>query len=173
MIDARFRPLPKWPEPRPLQMRTSQFKSTYAKTLNVLEYELGKLDARNIVIEAGFALADIRNDGWPRGKVRPTHPGIILYFDGADGTMRFPCGTYSDFDSNMHAIALTLANLRAIDRYGVTMGHEQYQGFKQLAAPMPMPVHVNAGSGGAHSFGAKRHRLFADSAFSRRLRRGF
>jgi hypothetical protein len=144
MIDARFRALPKWQEKRGLQFRHPQFKSAYSKTLDKLEYELAKLDAKNIVIEAGFSMADIRNDGWPRGKSRPAHPGVILYFTGKDGAMRFPCGTYSLFEANMHAIALTLENLRAIDRYGVTMGHEQYVGFKQIAAPAPVEISAEA-----------------------------
>jgi hypothetical protein len=144
MIDARFRPLPHWPEKRKLRFMPSQFKSPYNKTLDKLEYELGKLNARNIVIEAGFAMADIRNDGWPRGKSKPSHPGVILYFTGSDGAMRFPSGTYNAFEANMHAIALTLENLRAIDRYGVTLGHEQYLGFKQIAAPPPVEVSAEA-----------------------------
>jgi hypothetical protein len=139
MIDARFRPLPKWTETRPLRLSRSPFKKTYAKALDLLEFELGKLQARNIVIEAGFALPDIRNDGWPRSGAKPSHPGVILYFDGKNGAMRFPCGTYQSFENNLYAIALTLENLRAIDRYGVTMGHEQYQGFRQLAAPELSP----------------------------------
>lgn len=144
MIDARFRPLPHWPEKRKLRYMPSQFKSPYNKTLDKLEYELSKLSAKNIVIEAGFAMADIRNDGWPRGKSRPTHPGVILYFTSPDGAMRFPAGTYAAFEANMHAIALTLENLRAIDRYGVTLGHEQYTGFKQIAAPPPVEMSAEA-----------------------------
>ena len=46
--------------------------------------------------------------------------------------MEFPCGTYERFEHNMRAIALTLENLRAIDRYGVTLGHQQYKGFLAL-----------------------------------------
>jgi hypothetical protein len=144
MIDARFRPLPKWPEKRKLRFLQSSFKSPYNNTLDKLEYELDKLKAKNIVIEAGFAMADIRNDGWPRGKSKPSHPGVILYFTGAEGAMRFPSGTYQSFESNMHAIALTLENLRAIDRYGVTLGHQQYLGFKQIAAPPPVEVSAEA-----------------------------
>lgn len=38
-------------------------------------------------------------------------------------------------EDNLHAIALTLENLRAVDRYGVTLRHQQYLGFAALPAP--------------------------------------
>lgn len=132
MLDARVRPLAKWKEKIPLEYRKPQFRSTYTKTLDALEYELNKLEAHDILIEAGYNLQQIRNDGWPRGGTSPSHPGVILYFKSKDGPLRFPCGTYSTFEANLHAIALTLENLRAIDRYGVTLGHQQYLGFKEL-----------------------------------------
>jgi hypothetical protein len=143
MLDARFRPLPKWMRKPALAYTRSPFKTAYNRTLDKLESELNKLDARDIFIEAGFALDQIRNDGWPRGGMRPSHPGVVLYFTGPDGAMVFPCGTYGRFEENMHAIALTLENLRAIDRYGVTLGHQQYLGFAAIAAP-PAQMSVEA-----------------------------
>lgn len=132
MLDARFRPLPKWTRKPGLEYRRSQFKTQYNKTLDLLEYELGKLNAKNVIIEAGFRLNQIRNDGWPYGGQKPEHPGVVLYFKNGEGDMQFPCGTYQKFENNIYAIALTLENLRAIDRYGVTLGHEQYRGFMAL-----------------------------------------
>jgi hypothetical protein len=132
MLDARFRPLPKWTRKPGLGGESSPFKTAYNRTLDKLEYELGKLCATDILIEAGFSLEALRNDGWPRGGTTPSHPGVVLYFKSPDGAMEFPCGTYTRFESNMHAIALTLENLRAIDRYGVTLGHQQYIGFASL-----------------------------------------
>lgn len=132
MLDARVRPMTKWKEPTPLEFRNSQFRASYTKTLDALEYELDKLEAYDIFIEAGYSLQQLRNDGWPRGGQKPSHPGVVLYFKSKDGPLRFPCGTYNTFESNLHAIALTLGNLRAIDRYGVTLGHQQYLGFKAL-----------------------------------------
>lgn len=86
-------------------------------------------------IEAGFAQHQIRNDGWPKGGNAPAHPGVVLYFTTKDGALSFPCGTYDSMAANLQAIALTLENLRAIDRYGATLGHEQYRGFAALPAP--------------------------------------
>jgi hypothetical protein len=141
MLDARFRPLPKWTRKPALQMEGPRFRSAYSKILDLLEYELEKLNARDILIEAGFELHALRNDGWPRSGIRPLHPGVVLYFSTRDGAMEFPCGTYHKFEANLQAIALTLENLRAIDRYGVTLGHEQYRGFLAIeAAPKQMTV---------------------------------
>jgi hypothetical protein len=141
MLDARFRPLPKWTRKPGLQMERPRFRTRYVEVLNALEHELGKLNARDILIEAGFPLNTIRNDGWPRGGSQPHHPGVVLYFTTRDGAMEFPCGTYQNFEANLYAIALTLENLRAIDRYGVTLGHEQYRGFLAIeAAPDQMTV---------------------------------
>lgn len=67
MIDARFRPLPKWNRKPDLRWRQAQFKTPYNRTLDLLESELRHLKAKNIVIEAGYRLDQIRNDGWPRG----------------------------------------------------------------------------------------------------------
>jgi hypothetical protein len=141
MIDIRFRPLPKWTRKPDSKWRQSQFKTAYNKTLDLLEHELRHLKARNIVIEAGYRLDQIRNDGWPRGGTSPSHPGVILYFDGVDGALCFPCGTYSRIEHNIHAIALTLENLRAVDRYGVTLAHQQYLGFAALP-PAPQQITV-------------------------------
>lgn len=135
MIDMRFRPMGKWPEKTPLGDERSKFKLAYNRILDKLEYETGKLNATDIFLEAGLHLGQIRNDGWPHSASNPIHAGVILYFKSKDGDLRFPCGTYDKWTDNLYAIALTLENLRAIDRYGVTLGHQQYLGFKSLAAP--------------------------------------
>lgn len=135
MLDVRFRPLEKWTEPRKLGGVNGQFRTSLMGSFDKLEIELKKLLAKDIYIEAGFKLTDIRNDGWPRGGVRPSHPGVILYFKKGDDPLRFASGTYKTWQQNIHAIALTLESLRAIDRYGATSGHEQYLGFKALPAP--------------------------------------
>lgn len=135
MIDLRFRPLEKTDWIGELAGQRSAFKMKFAATLDLLEFELRKLQAGNIIVEAGFTLQGLRNDGWPHSGAHPAHPGIVLYFDSPEGPLRFPCGTYKSWQANLHAIALTLENLRAIDRYGVTLMHQQYAGFKMLTAP--------------------------------------
>lgn len=133
MLDVRFRPMedPKKHRSR----RSAAFRSTWVKTLNLIEYEIGRLQAREVVIEAGYRSDQIRNDGWPYSKACPTHPAARLSFTTRGKPMAFPCDTYDNIDDNLRAIALTLESLRAIDRYGVTQDAEQYKGWTALPAP--------------------------------------
>lgn len=149
MIDLRFVPLTKWPGEPSKGRKNAPFRSSYTKTLDLLESELKKLNAREIVVEAFYRHAQIRNDGWPRANERPQHPGVILSFKKQDGErfqkdgkwfinltpVSFPCDTYYHIEHNIHAIALSLAALRAVDRYGVTKRGEQYAGWKRIEAP--------------------------------------
>lgn len=141
MIDLRFVPLelksfPGGAREAGKRRASTVFSSTYSRTLDRLEYELDRLGARDIVVQAGFNRADLRNDGWPASKSRPAHPAIVVSFRASTGQeYSFPCDTFTSWEHNLHAIAFTLEALRAVNRYGVTRGHEQYKGFAQLAAP--------------------------------------
>lgn len=135
-MDITFRPLPNWPFPPTKARGASRFKSTYGKTLLLLDAELRHLRAKEVVIQAGFHERDIRLDGLPRSDARnPIHPGVILTFQSKHGPISFPCDTYSSWEDNLRAIALSLENLRAVDRYGVTKRAEQYRGWQALPAP--------------------------------------
>ena len=46
MLNAQFRPLDKWPGERTRFRKDAQFRASYPKTLDLLEYELAKLSAR-------------------------------------------------------------------------------------------------------------------------------
>lgn len=140
MIDVRFVPLDLAAFPggaRKMRRASTVFSSAYTRTLDRLETELGKLRAVDVTIQAGYARQDIRNDGWPRSSAKPVHPAVVLSFRSRDANQEysFPCDTFSTFEHNLHAIAFTLEALRAVNRYGVTRGHEQYKGFAQIEAP--------------------------------------
>jgi hypothetical protein len=142
VIDARFRPLA---APPYKNRKRSTFKASWNDTLDKLEKELTNLGARDVNIQAGFQIHEIRNDGWPRGGRRPSHPAVVLSFLDRKGTpLSFPCDTYDDHEDNIRAIALSLEALRAVNRYGVTKGHEQYQGFAQLPAADPSQQRTEA-----------------------------
>lgn len=132
MIDLRFRPLE---APKPKARKRAPFKAGYKRTLDDLERELKHLQARNIVIEAGFDLNSIRNDGWPYSNAKPNHPAVAVSATTKHGPVRWPCDTYDDWQDNLRAISLALEALRAVDRYGVTQGGEQYRGWAALPAP--------------------------------------
>ncbi len=136
MIDLRFRPLAKPPY---RSRKASSFKAKWGDTLDKLEKELRYLGARDIIVQAGFELQEIRNDGWPRGGARAVHPAVVISFrDNAGNPLSFPCDTYDNYEDNMRAIALSLEALRAVNRYGVTKGHEQYKGFTALPPGDPI-----------------------------------
>jgi hypothetical protein len=137
MIDARFVSVQEWPGQRtPRNKRkNSPFRAPYIDTLDLLEYELSLLKARDIVFQSGFRRESLRNDGWPYSNAIPDDPGIIVSFRSNKGELSFPCDTYDDWQANMRAIGLALEALRAVDRYGVTRQAEQYKGWAQLPPP--------------------------------------
>lgn len=67
---------------------------------------------------------------------------MILSFESKVGFLSYPCDTYTDWQANVRAIALALAALRAVDRYGVTRRAEQYKGWARLEAPKPPATDV-------------------------------
>jgi hypothetical protein len=144
LIDARFVPIQQWPgeKRKDWQRKFAQFRSTYAQSLDLLERELNHLKAKNIAIEAYFDRSKIRNDGWPFSGAAPAEPGVIISFTGKSGELSFPCDTYQNWQHNLHAIALALEALRAVDRYGVTQRAEQYKGWAKLppAPEVMLPV---------------------------------
>lgn len=134
MLDATFRPLGEWPgQPTASYARQgSRFRSTYKQTLDLLESELGAIDAKDVVIQIALSSRDIRNDGWPRSGARPGQPGVVLSFVRGKEALQFACDTFDDWEANLRAIGKTLEALRAVDRYGATKGGEQYRGWAQL-----------------------------------------
>jgi hypothetical protein len=141
MIDARFRPLPEWPhKSTPSYNRGSLGgKQTFTALIDRLETELNALSATDIVIATSHRPEDIRNDGWPRSQARkPSHPGVILYFTAKRiGPLSFACDAYTEWQDNLRDIAITLEDLRALERRKSVKGGEQYKGWLQLPAAPP------------------------------------
>lgn len=165
MLNAVFRPVEKWPaEPTPdWRRRQSPFRAKYAATLDLLESELGHLKAKDVVIQAYFDLREIRNDGWPRSSARPSKPGVIVSFESGKDSYSYPCDRFRDWEDNLRAIALSLKALRDVNRYGVTQGHEQYQGFKRLPSAASSPTDHKAT---AYAFMARHSGMAYDSVRS-------
>jgi hypothetical protein len=129
MIEAIFRPLA---APGYKSRKSATFRVSYSARLDLLENELRAIRAQDIVIQAGFAMEQIRNDGWPRSSARPTHPAVVLTFRTKRGIVSMPCDTYKNMEDNIYAIAKSLEALRSVDRYGVTQNGEQYRGWTAL-----------------------------------------
>lgn len=141
-MEARFRPIGSWPgASTPDAKRGSRwsFRASWSDTLSLLEYELGKLNARDVVIQVALEDRHIRLDGWPRGDApNPSHPGVVIAFGSKHGPLQYATDAYEWWQHNVRAIALGLEALRKVDRYGITRRGEQYTGWKQLGAGMPM-----------------------------------
>jgi hypothetical protein len=131
-MNARFVPVEVWPGEKRRGRKHSPFAGTWSNTLKTLERELMHLRARAVVIQGYFREQDIRLDGWPRAGAAPTEPGVVLTFETPNGPLSFPCDTYLRWEHNLRAIALALAALRAVERYGVTRRQEQYRGWAKL-----------------------------------------
>lgn len=144
MMNVRFvsLDLKDFPSPRrPDDRKRSQFKASWAKTLELLEYELMCQAASGIVIQVGVRPDQIRQDGWPYSNAGVSHPAVILSFrDGENRPLSFPCDRFDRYEDNLRGIALSLEALRAVDRFGVTKRGEQYSGFKQIEGPKPWTV---------------------------------
>lgn len=135
MIDARFKSIKSWPKkPTPATERRNRFRSSWQQTLDLIEAELSKLKAGDIVIEAYFRPEDIRNDGWPRSNARPSHPGVVLKFATKKGQMEFACDKFKDYQQNLRAIGMGLEKLRMVEDYGIVTEAEQYTGWLKLPA---------------------------------------
>lgn len=135
-LQARFVPLGPV-SGRSAGRRRATFRIGYSDRLSLLESELAKLGAKEIVIQAQFEAKDIRNDGWPRSSARPKGPAVVLSFQSKHGPLSYPCDSYDAWEDNLYAIALALEALRAVDRYGVTKRAEQYKGWAQLPPAKP------------------------------------
>lgn len=135
-LDLRFHPLTEWPaKPTAAAQRKSRasFRAGWNDTLVLLEDELDKLRATDVVVSAALAPSDIRIDGWPRANAAaPRHPGVILSFASTHGPLRYLTDRYEFWQHNLRAIALGLGALRAVDRYGITERGEQYVGWKAI-----------------------------------------
>lgn len=129
-----------WPahQPRKLshQRRRAAFKVSLGHARDELLDELRLLGARDVIITSNVAT---RRDGLPYADARePSDPGVAVYFErpfkgGKAQQYVFACDTFDLFLHNLRAVGMTVAALRAIQRYGATEMLEQaFTGFAAL-----------------------------------------
>ena len=56
----------------------------------------------------------------------------MLAFESDYGPLQYATDTFTSWQDNLRAIALSLEALRAVNRYGVSRHGEQYRGWRQL-----------------------------------------
>lgn len=140
---ATWRPLPAWPYPQRAQQpdlfRTSRSALSWDRVLQELEWELERHGADDVLIGAVVEPRHIGISGILKaeGRGRERHPGAEVSFDAHGRRLVFHTDAYDSLQSNLRAITLGLAALRAVDRYGITSSSEQYAGFAQLTAGGP------------------------------------
>lgn len=133
-----LRPIENWPGEmtRPYDRYPSRFRASASQTQKLLRAELEAIDARNIVLQIDVEERDLRIDGGLRANARPKSPAVIVSFEmrqkGQIIALRYAMDTHPTYDENLRAIALTLQALRAVERYGVAKGGEQYTGWLKL-----------------------------------------
>jgi|ERR1051325_1589088 hypothetical protein len=82
MTVAQFRTITAWPEARTANQKRSPFRATYGRTLDLLQDELDRINAKEVIIESFHQPRDVRLDGFLRADARePAYPGIILSFE--------------------------------------------------------------------------------------------
>jgi len=111
--------------------RGSRFDTTFAVARDELFKEIKRLGGNGIVISTNV---ELRNDGLPyAGRRQPHDPGVAVYFTRKGQQQCFPCDRWDKIEDNMHAICLTIAALRGIERWGSgKMMEATFTGFKAL-----------------------------------------
>lgn len=132
------RPIENWPGQMtsPLRRGRSRFRASAADTQKLLKRELEFINAHKVVIQIDIDERDLKLDGELRANARPKSPAVIVAFQMRHKSewvsLRYAMDAYETYDENLRAIALTLQALRAVERYGVAKGGEQYTGWKKL-----------------------------------------
>ena len=122
-----------WPTgwPRNPRRSYSNFKTSKADAKKGLIRELGLLGARDIVITSDVAR---RKDGLERlDRREPLDIGVAVWFTLRGEERCIPCDKWSTLADNLHAIELTVAALRGLERWGAKeMVNAAFLGFAAL-----------------------------------------
>lgn len=151
-------PLREWPGTLTPEgkRQSANFRSSYtagsyqrnrtplSTTLTDLKRELKAVNAKEVVMLIALESGQFRNDGRPRASALPDHPGIVLSFVTKIGQQSYPCDTFTRWQDNLRAIALSLESLRKVDRYGVTTNGQQYRGFLAIEGGIAMPSAITS-----------------------------
>lgn len=125
-----------WPAlyPRTASPESSKFKVTFTKALMNLRDELRRMGVEQPIISTNIPL---RNDGLPYATyAQPKDTGVAVYFVyfGKDSVLA--CDKWATVAENLHALSLSIAAMRGLDRWGVSEILERvFTGFAALPAP--------------------------------------
>lgn len=125
-----------WPDGRqrtlPQHRRHAPFKTPFSRARSNLIREIKLLGGSTMIFSSDIPR---RQDGLPYADLKPKSgdPGIACYFTRKGKQLCFACDCYLTVDDNIHAIALTVAALRGIARWGTgDMMEAAFRGFAAL-----------------------------------------
>lgn len=124
-----------WPEGRArvasYRRIDSKFKPNFVQCRDELIREVQRLGGKKIILSTNIPL---RQDGLPYANTRePEDPGVAVYFEYKGKPMCFACDQYRKVRENIRGIGLTIAAIRAIERYGSSdMMERAFRGFTAI-----------------------------------------
>jgi len=129
-----------WPETQPrtraVDRRHAKFKTSFANAREQAIREIKLLGGSDIIFSSNIPR---RADGLPYADQKPKggDPGIAAYFTRKGKKQEcVPCNCWLTVDDNMHAIALSIAALRGLKRWGSgNIMEAAFRGFAALPAP--------------------------------------
>ena len=133
MVEVAFRYMPKFDYQDKVHKDARGLGATWSKAFEKLRYELKRINATDVIVEAGYQPSQVRADGWPYSSAKPEHHCVRVSFKAQGKTaLSFAYNGWRDVELNVYMIALTLERLRAVERYGCTQANQQYAGWAQL-----------------------------------------
>lgn len=124
-----------WPDgwPRTGYRAQSKFRvASFARERDSVVRQVRMLGGSEIVITSNLP---IRNDGLPYANAsEPADPGIAVWWRARDGSERvMACDRWRRYRDNIHAVSLSLAALRGLNRWGSSEIVERaFKGFAAL-----------------------------------------
>lgn len=149
-----FRPIKVWPkgwqERRYDSRPYSPFRASYRQTVELLDFELNQVGATGATLQVDASEDDCRLDGQLRANAKVGHPGVILTVETKNlGSLVYATDRYqswrsddADWKANLRAIALGMAALRTVERYGIAEQGQQYAGYREIGSGIPLGEHV-------------------------------
>ena len=126
-----------WPAgyPRVRSPERARFGTSFAAARDGILREIRLL--RGAVSPIISSNVPIRRDGIPyAGQAQPRDPGVAVYFTRKGKQVVIACDRWAKIEDNLHAVELTIAAMRGLDRWGCSdMLERAFTGFTALPAP--------------------------------------
>lgn len=119
---------PGWPKTDVLRRESPKFKTTLAAGLANMKRQIELLGGKNVVLSSNYTL----------GLENPKDSGVVAFFDFDGKPTAIPCDRWKRIEDNVHAIGLTVAAMRGMERWGAKqMIKAMFSGFKLLPNSAP------------------------------------